>query len=66
MAQGITPERKRARYLMVLRRRAAHLEQRIASLPDIPGISWDKRELNALRWIFDIVEAATEQEGATP
>jgi len=59
MAQGITPERKRARYLMVLRRRAAHLEQRIAANPGIPGVSWDKQELSALHWLMSVAESST-------
>ena len=48
MTAPVTP-RKRARRLAVLRRRAEHLERRIAADPNRPA-DHDKAEASALRW----------------
>jgi hypothetical protein len=47
-----TPESKRERRIGMLRRRAAHLQQRIESSPD-KCLSYDVAELSALRWALD-------------
>lgn len=39
-----------------LKRRAAHLEERIAKAPNRTGVSYDKSELSALRTMFRVLE----------
>jgi hypothetical protein len=52
MSHQHSPERKRQRRLEALRRRADHLQQRIAESPG-RNLSYDHRELGALRWAID-------------
>ena len=49
-----TPEVKRARRLGMLRRRAAHLQQRIESNPE-KKLSYDEAERAALLWAIDVL-----------
>lgn len=59
-AAPVTP-RKRARRIAALRRRAEHLEKRIAADPVRPA-DHDKTEIAALRWAI----AELEQKEPTP
>lgn len=64
MTTGTTPERKRERRLRMLRRRADHLEGRIAANPD-KHLSFDKAELSALRWAVSVLDPQPEPEKGT-
>lgn len=65
MATGTTPESTRGRRLSTLRRRADHLQQRIADNPGDTGMSWNRRELAALRWVLEELDPQPTSEGAT-
>lgn len=57
-----TPEEKRVRRIGMLRRRAAHLQRRIAARTDT-RLTYDEAELGALRWAIRILEAHPELKG---
>lgn len=49
-----------------LRRRLAHLEQRIATMSSHTGLDFDRGEAEALRWALDQLETCrAEHSGAT-
>ena len=53
-------DRKRARRIGMMRRRAAHLEARIAANPD-RNLSYDKAEASALCWAIAELEKHNPQ-----
>jgi hypothetical protein len=55
-------DRKRDRRIAMMRRRAAHLEQRIAENPH-RNLSYDKAEASALRWAIGELEQNNEPKG---
>lgn len=63
MAAGTTPESKRGRRLATLRRRADHLQKRVEEHPDDTGLSWNRRELAALRWALEQLDPQPAAQG---
>ncbi len=49
--------------IATLRKRMAHLEDRIARDPQ-KDLSYDKQELSALKWATDFIEGAIGEKGA--
>lgn len=59
-AAPLTPK-KRARRIAVLRRRAEHLEQRVAADPYRPA-HHDRSEAKALRWAIEELEHPAQKD----
>lgn len=60
-----TSESKRARRPGMLRRRAEHLERRIAANPS-RNLSYDQAELSALRWAVGELDPQPVSKGGIP